>query len=456
MSDSYQNPTIDGVTFYAMLQNGYRNLSRNMSIIDELNVFPVPDGDTGKNMTRTLLGGISAIETPDKSVGVMMKAFSRGTLMSARGNSGVISSQIIRGLKDGCLGHDTLDIDEFLDILEAGVKRSYASVPNAVEGTILTVMREATEYAKAHRSDMTDHISCLRIVLTGMKESLAHTPELLPVLKNAGVVDSGGAGLVCIFEGMLMELEGKTLTDADGMSLDAADFHIHEDRPVREHVRYATIAVANGPGIADYFTNAGIDLIIDGGQTQNPAASDFLRAFRELNADYIIVFPSNSNIIMTAEQAAEMYHEADVRVIHTHSIAETYSSLSLMDPDIPTIEQLVEELTYYLPNVTTGYVTTATRDTIMNGIQVTEGHYIGLTSDTIYSDSTDKLEAAKSLLLAIPSISDKEAITIFYGADVSEEEAGELIALINGIDPMIDVGTVNGGQEVYSFIMAIE
>ncbi len=456
MSDRFQGQPLAGDALYAMLTNGYRNLLRNMTIIDELNVFPVPDGDTGKNMSRTLSGGVEGVDASEKDAGVMMKKFTRGTLMTARGNSGVISSQIYRGLGETAKGKATISIADFMEMMNGGVKRSYASVPNAVEGTILTVMREGTEWSTARQNEMTDWESCLQIIIEEMQKSLRHTPEYLPVLKDAGVVDSGGAGLVCVFEGMLMYVQGQELSDEEEVSYHMEDFHIEKEAVAEEHRHYVTIAVVNGEGLKEYFLNGGIDYVIDGGQTSNPSTGDFIQAFERFDADYIIVLPSNSNIIMTAEQAAQMYKKADVRVVHTKSIAESFSSMSLIDLDIPEIEDLLYEMTYYLPNVTTGYVTTATRDTMMNGVEVKEGHYIGLTLDAILSDSEDKFEAAIKMLHAIPQLSEKQVITVFYGKDVTDEEAEQLQDMIYAIDPMLDVGMVNGGQDVYSFIMAIE
>ena len=205
--------TLDGIKLQELLLNGYRNLKRNMSTVDELNVFPVPDGDTGKNMTMTLEGGVSKTKGQPISAGDMMQDFSRGTLLSARGNSGVILSQFIRGMAESLQTKIQVTIDDFLAAMMGGSKRAYKSVSKPVEGTMLTVMREAAEHAQAKRSRYTDFESCFDTIVTEMKISLNRTPELLPVLKEAGVIDSGGAGLVCIFEGMLMALRDEIITE---------------------------------------------------------------------------------------------------------------------------------------------------------------------------------------------------------------------------------------------------
>jgi hypothetical protein len=539
---------LDGAQLRNLLINGYRNLKRNMSNVDELNVFPVPDGDTGKNMTMTLEGGVSKSQENQISAGLVMQEFSRGTLLAARGNSGVILSQFIRGLAEALQNKSTVSIDDFLSAMESGSKRAYKAVSKPVEGTMLTVMREASEHARMHRSKYTDFESCMDRIVAEMKVSVNHTPELLPVLKEAGVIDSGGAGLVCIFEGMLMALRNEII-DEDAVELpdtqlaftsydpenllvygyctefilqlqaaktDLAAFdiqnviqyletlgdsivavldgtlvkvHVHSrcpeeviryartmgelvtikienmtvqhteiktHVPSEEHVTYAVVAVATGRGVIKYFKNAGVTVVVDGGQTNNPSAQDFINAFQQINADHIIVLPNDSNIILTARQAAEVYKNADIRVIATKSIAEGYSALSMMDLSLPSIEDVISEMTYYLPNVTTGYVTTATRDTTMNGIEVHKGNYIGLTADTIFSDSSDKVDAALTLMEQLPDIEDKQVVTAFCGCDVTLGEKSAFRRMLLKRYPLMEVGLIDGGQDIYSFIFAIE
>ena len=543
------NTVIDGKELYNLLKNGYLNLNNNMSTIDELNVFPVPDGDTGKNMTATIEGGVMGTNGEEEAVQVMMKQFAQNTLLSARGNSGVILSQYIRGIAEGTKGKDTLTTDEFLFALESGVRRAYKSVIKPVEGTMLTVMRESTEKALRYSGKLGTLENCLEMVIKEMKKTLDRTPDMLPILKEAGVVDSGGAGLLCIFEGMLMYLRKeyipednfsikansrinmdydpenlltygyctefilqlqKLKTDMDSFSLDDmiahletlgdsivavmddtlvkvhvhsfepekvigyartfgelitikienmavshSDDHIHT-APEAEPVKYAVVAVANGNGISRYFKENGVTAIVDGGQTNNPSAEQFIDTFKKINAEYIIVLPNDSNIVMTAMQAAKIYKDAQVHVIKTKSIAEGYSAVSMMDLTLDTVEDVISEMTCYLENVTTGYVTTATRDAVIDGVEITKDDYIGLTLDTIFSDSPDKIEAALSLLKNLPDIDDKQVVTAFCGKDVTEDEKNRFCDSLLQLYPLIEIGTIDGEQDIYSFIFAIE
>lgn len=573
------HPVMDGTQLYKLFTNGYLNLKRNMAMVDELNVFPVPDGDTGKNMTATIEGGVIGSNANEASVQALMKEFSHSALLSARGNSGVILSQFIRGIAKGTKGKDTLTVLDFIDAIKSGVNHAYNSVVKPVEGTMLTVMREGSESAYRKHPNLKDFDSCLDAILAGMRKSLKNTPELLPVLKEAGVVDSGGAGLICIFEGMLMALRNEEIpdepvvattnntslsydpenlltygyctefilqlqaskTDIDAFNVcDMISFletigesivavqdetlvkvHVHTFEPENviayarkfgelvtikienmtvqhseqdssahpsdavsnltsensinsrfsdaglssvvdygqipaERTKYAVVATASGSGIINYFKDAGVAAIVDGGQTNNPSAEDFVNAFKQLNAEYIIVLPNDSNIVMTAMQAAKIYKDADIRVIKTKSIAEGYSALSMMDLSLETVEDVISEMTYYLPNVTTGYVTTATRDAYIDGVEITKDHYIGLTTDTIISDSPDKVTAALMLLDNLPDIDDKQVVTAFCGLDVTEEEKDNFSNEVHRKYPLIEIGMIDGKQDVYSFIFAIE
>ena len=544
------NMVIDGKQLYSLLKNGYLNIQNNMNVIDELNVFPVPDGDTGKNMTATIEGGVLGTNPEEESVEQMMKNFAQNTLLSARGNSGVILSQFIRGISEGTKGKQTLSISDFIFALNSGVSRAYKSVIKPVEGTMLTVMRESAEKALRYANTLTNMDDCLEVIIKEMKKSLDRTPDMLPILKEAGVVDSGGAGLLCIFEGMLMFLKDGYIpqdnfnrsasgqinmnydpenlltygyctefilqlqnrkTDIEAFSLDDMIVHLEtlgdsivavmDDSLVKVHVhsfepekvigyarsfgelitikienmavshsddhkvhepksstpvKYAVVAVAGGNGISRYFIENGVTAIVDGGQTNNPSAEAFVDSFKKINAEHIIVLPNDSNIVMTALQAADMYKDAQVHVIKTKSIAEGYSAVSMMDLSLDTVEDVISEMTCYLDNVTTGYVTTATRDAIINGIEIFKDDYIGLTPDTILSDSPDKIEAALSLLKNLPDIDDKQVVTAFCGKDVTESEKNTFCDCLLQLYPLIEVGMIDGEQDIYSFIFAIE
>ncbi|MBQ9106808.1 MAG: DAK2 domain-containing protein [Clostridia bacterium] len=550
---------IDSKLLTDMLANGHRNLMINADTVDDLNVFPVPDGDTGTNMCMTLAGAVSACPEEAMPVGEMMAKVSRGALLSARGNSGVILSQFIRGIALGTAGKEYLTSADFAVALSSGVSSAYDSVIRPVEGTMLTVMREGSEFFTAHLGDSEDICVLFSSLINAMKESLARTPELLPVLKEAGVIDSGGAGLICIFEGMEMALKGEMLNDESGKSLSGSSFvsvkstgsfgpdseleygyctefilqlqnkktdissfsiepiidylktvgnsivavtdgdlvkvHVHTFVPeeVMAYARkfgefvtikienmsvqhsetaakqssqkaesseppkkFAIVAVASGEGTISYFKEIGADIVIDGGQTNNPSAEDFIAAFRSLNAEHIVVLPDNSNIVLTAVQAAELYDGADVRVIKTKSVAEGYSALSMMDLSSDTVEELIEGMSAYLSDVTTGYVTTATRDTSMNGVTVRKGDYIGLDNERIICAENNKLSAAMSLLKGIDDIEDKQVLTVFSGCDVTLEELSVLKAWLRENLPYLENGFIDGGQNVYSFIFSIE
>ena len=536
---------LDGSLLYRVLENGYRNLRRNMTVIDDLNVFPVPDGDTGKNMTMTIEGGIVKAKNRTGIACEIMQDIASGTLLSARGNSGVILSQFIRGLANGMPDHAELSTADFILAMQSGVEKAYDAVANPVEGTMLTVMREGAESLKGNDFDTFEDL--IAFLVRAMKVSLRHTPDLLPVLKDAGVVDSGGAGLICIFEGMQMALNGEWIeedaepiatynsslfTEYDPDSLleygyctefilqvqpskvdlsllhvqDIIDelssmgnsivavleqailkVHIHTFEPERvlafartmgefltikienmsvqhsetvapkkDPVKYAVVATASGKGIIDYFKQIGAAAVIDGGQTNNPSSQDFIEAFETLNAEHIIVLPNDSNIVMAANQAAQMYDKTDVRVIPTKSIAEGYSALSMMDLSYDTVEAVIEGMSAYLPDVTTGYVTTATRDAEIDGVPIHKGHYIGLTPKHIYCDGMDKVHVAMALFAAMAEMEQKQVMTVFVGKDVSQDDQARFANAFNQAYPLIEVGFIEGNQDIYSFIFAIE
>lgn len=452
---------MDGATLYHLLSNGYSNLMQNIDLINELNVFPVPDGDTGKNMTATLRGGLETATEDELSVGKMMKSFSRGSLMNARGNSGIILSQYIRGIAEYTKGKEKLTPLEFIEALDNGMKRAYTSVSKPTEGTMLTVMREGI-HNESSVKESGDFEQCFQLLTDAFRTSLMNTPNLLPVLRDAGVVDSGGAGLLCVFEGMQSALLGEEI-DSSSFQEESETMHFHSGdepavkvRKISAHTRYAVVAVATGQGIKDYFLGCGVSVIIEGGQTNNPSTKAFISAFEQLDADYIIVMPNDSNIILTANQAAQMYSHADVRVIPTSSIAEGYSALSMMDLSLDSIEKVVHEMTHYLPNVTTGYVTTATRDAKLNGIEIKQGHYIGLTQNCFYSDSTSIVDAAVTLFENLPNAQDKQVITVFCGSAVTDADKEEFYDRILSRYPLMEIGLLDGNQELYHMIMAIE
>ena len=540
---------LNGAQLHTLFESGYRNLKKNTDAINQLNVFPVPDGDTGTNMVRTFGGGLQAVSAEMQHVGEYMHTLSQAVLLSARGNSGVIFSQFVSGLARGFSGCDRVSFPDFVRAFDCAREDAYRAILTPTEGTILTVIREAAAFLQG--SDFDDLRTGFEALLEQMKKTLQKTPELLPVLKEAGVVDSGGAGLVCFVEGMVAHLSGKTVEDTpelfdtmapsavtgsfgpdsvleygyctefilqlmnaktDLTAFDLKTFleplealgdsivavanggivklHIHTFTPEKvleygrrfgefvtlkienmsvqhseaapkaekskEHLKYAVVAVVAGEGITDYFRSIGANEIIDGGQTNNPSVDDFLAAFRRLDAEYIIVLPDNSNVVMTARQASQLYKEADVRVIPTKSVVEGCSALSMFNPWCEDVEQLLEEMSAGLSGVVTGYLTTAIRDTHMDGLEIQKGDYIGLDRETVLSCGQDKVETAFQLVRRICEESPKEIIILFRGADATEEETAALQQRLETAYPCADIGLIDGKQAIYDFIISLE
>ncbi len=536
---------LDVQSLAALFENGYCNLYANEQAVNDLNVFPVPDGDTGTNMVRTLEGGLNI---SGETVSSYMQKLSRGVLLSARGNSGVILSQFIRGVAEGVADESALSVPAFISALESGVQSAYGAVIEPTEGTMLTVIREGIEAVA--KKKFADFEALFQFLIEAMKQSLAHTPELLPVLKEANVVDSGGVGMVSFFEGMLLKLQGITLqpgenTKATQVSYSAAAFgpdsvleygyctefilqlmhaktniktfelqpmidylesignsivavqdkdivkvHVHTFTPEKalgfarnfgefitvkienmsvqhnetterkevpaERVKYAVVAVASGSGLKEYFSEIGATVVIDGGQTQNPSAEDFVSAFKSLNAEHIIVLPNNSNIVMTAELARDMYSEADVRVIPTKSIAAGYSALTMMNPWLDNIDDFVEEMENGACAVSSISVAQAVHNADLHGMHIDKDAYMGILDGKICCTEQDAVSAAVSAVKNTPSIEEKEVMTIFYGQDITEQQAQELQSAVQELFPRMEYGVVYGGQKVYEFYIAVE
>lgn len=539
---------LDGEVLNSVFTVGYRNLKKNMAAINDLNVFPVPDGDTGTNMVHTFGGGLGAV-TAQKNVGLYLRELSRAVLLNARGNSGVIFSQFIRGLYCGFENKETICFADLAYAFDCAREDTYKSIISPTEGTILTVIREATDYLTANADKFDDFKSGFEALLGCMKDTLVRTPQMLPVLKEAGVVDSGAAGLVCFFEGMYAYFCGLSFDDIDEIEFNApkgeisASFgpdsvmeygyctefvlqlmnaktdissfskdefvkpleslgdsivavvndgivkiHIHtftpekvleyarkfgefvtikienmsvqhnetQVAPQKEQVKYAIIAVASGQGISDYFYSIGASLIIDGGQTNNPSVDDFLKAFDSFDAEHIIVLPNNSNIILTANQAAELYKASDVHVLPTKSLVEGYSALSMMNLWCDTVEELIDDMSSGLSTVVSAFVTTATRDTNIGGVEISKNNYIGIKNKEILICDQDRFKCATELVSNIMEQSEKEVIIVFYGEAVSEEEAKCFKDWLEEEYSLADIGFIEGKQDVYDYIISLE
>lgn len=547
------NKTVSGTLFKKMITNGAVNLKNNHKEIDHLNVFPVPDGDTGTNMQMTMMAGIKEVKkTSTESIVDISKILSRGLLMGARGNSGVILSQFFRGLYSEIakIDNGSATVDEFIDALVGGYQMAYRAVMDPVEGTILTVVRESAEKVLQERNNLNSVEEVLKVYLTQAKETLIKTPDLLPVLKEAGVVDSGGAGFIKIIEGWVMALDGQELTEeffsesinvieedhTGAMALGDIDIkfgyctefivklfdyekfneefmkeplmqmgdslvvvtdedllkvHVHTNQPgvaltlaqkygdlqtikienmrlqhsslMDEAVeapkstkksKYAVIAVAAGQGVQEAFLELGVDKVIDGGQTMNPSAEDFVNAIESLNAENIILLPNNSNIILTAEQTVELCPEQNIRVVKSKNIAQGYSSLIAFDPTMD-IDDNVLEMMDAISEMKSGEVTYAIRDTELGGVTIKEGDFIGISAGEIKLSKNNKAEASKELLRLLID-ENSEITTIFFGEDVNVEEVEDLVDFVKELSPDIEVELIDGKQDIYSYIFAVE
>lgn len=539
-------------SFAKMVQTGAYFLANEKETINKLNVFPVPDGDTGTNMNLTLTSGVNELNKAiNASLKEMMTAFINGLLMGARGNSGVILSQLFRGFHT--LENEVISMEDFARALDEGVKIAYQSVTNPVEGTILTVAKDVALVALTHAKSASSFTELLESIVQEAHASLARTPDLLPVLKEVGVVDSGGKGLLVIYEGFLAALTGKTVVteivaqDADTSEIsydrgvqalidpatikygycteffvefsaaklkdhpfDAEAFreelskygdsllvapseqmvkvHIHTEEPgtvlslaqrygelinidienmrkqhevivseeaesQTEELDVAIIAVAQGAGLKEMFSQMGATNIIDGGQTMNPSTEDFIKAIEKINAKHIFILPNNKNILLAAKQAAEMVEKA-VTVIPTITIPQGLKALFAMDEtvDIATNEA---NMLASIAEVKTGLVTFATRDTKLNGLTIKEGEFIGLNEDSIKVAEKTTLQATRALLEKLLDDED-EIVTIIYGDDVKEQEIDELETLLSKLYPDLEVESFAGNQPIYSYILMIE
>ena len=539
---------INGKLFKEMLLSGMNNLGNNQAKVDALNVFPVPDGDTGTNMYLTVSNGVKeALACDSDNVGEIAKVLSRGLLMGARGNSGVITSQIFRGFYQAVKGLEDLDAAQLAHALVNGSRVAYKAVMRPVEGTILTVIREAADYTYAYTmtEDVKDCTKVMERMVQEAKESLDTTPMLLPVLQEVGVVDSGGYGLVVILEGFLSAMQGHVIeaTGAEaadenaqakveggeeeygfctefilklsdngmkhfsensfrdelatiGNSIvcvqdeDLVKVHVHtlepftavkmgkrqgrflklkvenmssqheeilaKDAEIKEetkHQKYGLIAVAAGEGIDKMFRDLRVDEVIGGGQTMNPSTEDFVQAINRLSCDHVLIMPNNSNIILAAQQAAAVLEDRDIQVLPTKTIPQGLSACIMFNPEAD-LEANLEEMNEAIANVKSGEVTYAIKDTVIDGLQIREGEYMGIEGKKIVTCVPDVLDAAKNLLETMLD-EDSEVVTLIYGEGADKEMAGKLEDFITEKSDA-EVEVVDGKQPVYSFIIGVE
>ena len=551
---------INGHDFYNMVVNASNRLLEESEYVNALNVFPVPDGDTGTNMSATFKAAVKEIEgLNSESIAETSKKLAKGALMGARGNSEVILSQILRGISKGLEGKTEVDTVELAIAFKEGSNAAYKAVMRPTEGTILSVIRAAAE--AAIDTDVKDVVDLMEVIVTEAKIMLDKTPDLLPALKKAKVVDSGGMGLYIILKGMYDALKDDIkaeikdikpasakkqgaqgtedidikfgyctefiiLADASKADKfrdeiipmgdsqvvvgyeDVIKVHIHTNDPgavlakavklgelskikidnmreehrevllskeeykeanvndsnhfegeaaieevEQEKKKYAFVAVAMGEGITNIFKDLGVDYVIEGGQTMNPSTQDIMECISKLNADHIFVLPNNKNIIMSANQAAEI-SDKDVKVIPTTTIPQGITCITMFNPEAE-VEENIESLKEAMGMVKTGSVTYAVRDTEMDGIEIKEGNMLGLIEGKIKKVGSSYCDVAEEVLSEMID-EESELITILYGADVTEAEAEKFAEKIEEKYEDLDVQCYRGAQPLYYFLMSVE
>ncbi len=548
-----ETTVLDGVLYAKLLRGGAAALKANITTVNDLNVFPIPDGDTGDNMFLTINAGATAVGEGSDNLSQTAGKAASGMLLGARGNSGVILSRIFAGLAKGLEGVQQANVRTLGQAFESGVREAYGAVSVPVEGTILTVLKDSVRYANGNIGDESTMESYFADFAKELRLSLDRTPDLLDVLREAGVVDSGGAGLGYIIEGMIDTLNGAEIAadsgaaaqarhvDLDAFTADSVlefgyctefllrlqnskvnldtfevdelisylnsvgdsvvcfregsvvKVHVHTKTPgnilnhmqkygefltfkmenmtlqhnenhMREkfapkvskpHKPFGMVAVAAGEGIKDAFSALGCDAVVDGGQSMNPSAEELIAAFREINADVIFVFPNNSNIILTADQAAQLYGEAEVRVVPTKTIGEGYAAISMLDTTVGDTDAIIEDLKAVIEGVVTGMVSRAVRDTEMDGVAVRKDDFIGFVGDTVYVDSSDRNTAAAALCEAAKA-SRYDIMLLVCGADATAEEAQALYSDLKKQYRNCEIVMIDGGQPIYDYIIILE
>lgn len=553
--------TIDAEMLSKMFLAGAKNLEEKKEWINELNVFPVPDGDTGTNMTLTIMSAakeVSAMEKPDMTV--LCKAISSGSLRGARGNSGVILSQLFRGFTKGVRDHQKLNTRILADALEKAVETAYKAVMKPKEGTILTVAKGGAQKARELANNGEEDLEIFfKEIIQYADEVLEKTPDLLPVLKQAGVVDSGGQGLMQVLKGayeaflgkevdfkisdisaahkpsgmasnidvqaqmdikfgyctefiimlsrnfnIKQEMDFKAYLESIGDSIvvvaddDVVKVHVHTNDPglaIQKALKYGAlsnmkidnmrlehqeklfkmsekqkeepieegpgpkkdvgfIAVSAGDGIQEIFKGLGVDYVIEGGQTMNPSTADVLDAVENVNADTVYILPNNKNIILAAEQAAHMSEDKKIVVIPTKTVPQGITAVINFVPEL-SVEENTDTMIEEIKSVSTGQVTYAVRDTVIDNKEIKQGDYMGIGDSGILSNGIDLLDVTFRMIEDMME-DDKELISIYYGSEVTEETAEELREKVEARYPKCDVELQYGGQPIYYYIISAE
>ena len=548
--------TIDSIALREMYNSGAALLTQNRETVDSLNVCPVPDGDTGTNMSQTISAAVKELNSRHmSSVGDVAAAVARGALKGARGNSGVILSQILRGFAQALEGAEEIDCALFIKMLRSGADTAYKAVMKPKEGTILTVIRVMAEDMERTGAGYATVDELFAAALASGDAILKRTPEMLPVLKQAGVVDSGGMGLMVIFRGLYAALTGEPVEidagpmegqampgafvddhgEADSVEditfgyctefivshprpdmrdsevvrlrkrlekigdcvlvisdLSVVKVHVHTDDPgkalqmalelgeldaikidnMREEARerqakreaelaetqkqekeYGIVSVALGEGLAEIFNDLNIDRIVDGGQTMNPSIEDLYEAIEATNARNVFVLPNNTNIILAAQQAAELT-ERNVIVLPTKSVPMGISAALAFNPE-DEVEANTAAMQEAAENVHTASITYAVRDTNFDDKEIHSGDIMGLLDNKLTILGSDIRQVAEDMTAGMVT-EDSALITIYYGCDVSEDDAQALCDAITEKYPDCDVGLQYGGQPLYYYLIAVE
>lgn len=534
---------IDNVKFKKMLLGAAINLENNKTIVDSLNVFPVPDGDTGTNMNLTVQAAIKEINNLSEStITSLASAAANGSLMGARGNSGVILSQLLRGISKGLMGANHIDCKIIAESFKSASDTAYKAVMKPVEGTILTVARETAEKAMATYTEYEDVVEFLESLIQQAKGTLNRTPEMLSVLKQADVVDAGGKGLIYLLEGGLAALKGveikqeitehtvidteveldeftsedeiifayctefiiknpiKTAEDLLSRIYDKGDsivcvgneniikIHIHTNNPgqilaiavkygeltnikidnmkeqFRERLKeshknnqkkkkYGFVSIGMGDGIEKVFTDLNVDVFVSGGQTMNPSTEDILEAANSINADYIIILPNNSNIILAATQAKEI-SDKNIYVVPSKTIPQGIAAL-IAFKDESNIDENIEAMTQAVKEVKTGLVTYAVRDTVFNDLEIKKDQIIAIYDGNIVNHGENPEDEAVELISKMVD-EDSFLVTLFYGDNVDEKTAESIVPKIEEVAEECDIEIIYGGQPLYYYIVSVE
>ncbi len=544
---------VNGSDFKKMVEGGVAALDLNRATIDELNVFPVPDGDTGTNMSLTINSALRGLnESSGTKLSELALDFSKGALRGARGNSGVITSQIMKGFAVALSEKEEMTAKDFAESLKQGTEIAYGAVTKPKEGTILTVVRVMAETAISITKKKTLEIEdFLQQILDSGEEILAQTPEMLPVLKKAGVVDAGGKGLLTIFYGFLSALKGEkielkqepqkvkpavenvsedfydndyenitfaycteyfitniksktTLSDIDTLrdslmqigdcvlvigDLDLIKVHVHTNSPdkalkyalnlgeldslkienmlqqhrqivakreaemPKEKKECGIVSICAGKGLADIFRDLGCDFVVEGGQTMNPSVYDILNAINKVYAKQVYVLPNNGNIILAAQQAKELA-DVNVCVIPSKTVPEGIAAMVAFDHTLD-VNSNEKNMNNAVSTVITAEVTHAVRNTRMNGFAVKEGDIIGISDKKIVAVGQSVEDTVVDTVAASKN-DDIEMVTLYYGEEVKEEDAGKLIERLEELFPDMEFAVYFGGQPHYYYMISLE